>query len=39
MHARGLQLMAMSTVILLVEHAIVGLAVGWIGRGLWDEWK
>lgn len=35
----GLQLMAVSTVILLVEHAIVGLVVGWIGRGLWDEWK
>lgn len=31
--------MEASTVILLVEHAIVGLAVGWIGRGLWDEWR
>lgn len=31
--------MAVTTVILLIEHAIVGLIVGWIGRGLWDEWR
>ena len=31
--------MAVTTVILLIEHAIVGLIVGWAGRGLWDEWR
>jgi hypothetical protein len=25
--------------ILLGEYAIIGLIVGWMGRGLWDEWK
>jgi hypothetical protein len=25
--------------ILLAEYAIIGLIVGWMGRGLWDEWK
>jgi hypothetical protein len=25
--------------ILLAEYAIIGLVVGWMGRGLWDEWK
>jgi hypothetical protein len=25
--------------ILIAEYAIIGLIVGWMGRGLWDEWK
>jgi hypothetical protein len=25
--------------ILLAEWGVIGLAVGWIMRGLWDEWK
>lgn len=31
--------MPVSTMILLAEYAIIGLIVGWMGRGLWDEWK
>lgn len=38
-HARGLQLMATSMMILLAEWGIIGLTVGWIMRGVWDEWK
>lgn len=38
-HEGGLQLMAVSMMILLAEWGIIGLAVGWIMRGLWDEWK
>jgi hypothetical protein len=25
--------------ILLAEYAIIGVILGWMGRGLWDEWK
>jgi hypothetical protein len=25
--------------ILLAEYAIIGIILGWMGRGLWDEWK
>ena len=38
-HEGGLQLMPVSTMILLAEYAIIGLIVGWMGRGLRDEWK
>ena len=31
--------MPVSTMILLAEYAIIGLIVGWMGRGLRDEWK
>ena len=31
--------MPVSTMILLAEYAIISLIVGWMGRGLWDEWK
>lgn len=31
--------MPASTMILLAEYAIIGLIVGWMGRGLWDERK
>lgn len=39
LHEGGLQLMTVSVMILLAECGIIGLAVGWITRGLWDEWK
>ena len=38
-HEGRLQLMPVSTMILLAEYAIIGLIVGWMGRGLWDERK
>ena len=31
--------MPVSTMILLAEYAIIGLIVGWMGRGLRDEWQ
>lgn len=39
LHEGGLQLMPVSTMILLAEYAIIGAILGWMGRGLWDEWK
>lgn len=31
--------MPVSTMILLAEYAIIGAILGWMGRGLWDEWR
>lgn len=31
--------MSVPMMILLAECAIIGLIVGWMGRGLWDEWR
>lgn len=31
--------MTVPVMILLAEWGIIGLAVGWVMRGLWDEWK
>lgn len=38
-HEGRLQLMPVSTMILLAEYAIIGVILGWMGRGLRDEWK
>lgn len=31
--------MPVSMMILLAEYTIIGVILGWMGRGLWDEWK
>lgn len=31
--------MSVPMMILLAEYAIIGFIVGWMGRGLWDDWR
>ena len=38
-HEGRLQLMTTPMMILLAEWAIIGFIVGWMGRGLWDDWR